>query len=798
MRGHLSKESVHPMKHVLATIPVLFLLIGSASGSAQVHRGGAHLRRPAPIPKGPAFVTSWRGYDTGVQSAARWPYAAKVADFDGDGHPDVAVVHWWAFPKLAILRNQGDGSLAPPVFYGYAKGALDLVVADFNGDGKPDVVVSNTGSNEDGNTVSLFRNLGDGTFAPQVQFVVGTGSFVGPVGLAAADFNADGRTDLAVALYGLNGNGTQIAWLMNNGAGGFAPAQRITVGSAPYKLAAGDLDGDGRPDLVVARDYESVTVLHNTGSGFAPPVTYPALSYFNFDFFATVELCDVDRDGDLDILYSASLTSVNQQTAIALLRNHGDGTFGPAEALFTTIDAGGAVDIAAGDIDGDGWPDILGATGAHWNLWRGDGQGGFFAPELMGATETPIAIELADMDGDGVVDPVVVGRESLEVAVYRNPGDGDFATPQPIQAVPSSALPADSRGMDIGDVDGDGKLDVAIAYEAFAAGTSGIAILHGTGAGQFSAPVAYPAPKDAIYAKLADLDGDGHPDLLWADDAPTYDVKTRMNLGNGLFGSVQNWPMNTCGNGEVAAIDVDNDGDLDIVLCEYGGCIGDPNSGKRIFIRKNNGNGTFAPPYVHVVSGFPERVRGADVNHDGKMDLLVTGNSWIDVCLGVGEGLFAAPIAAACDWGPKGFCVADFDGDRKLDLATTNYGDVGSGGESISILFGRGDGTFVPPVTLPASYSHTFGNSRDIVAGDVDGDGRPDVVAGAWGSLDVSYYHNEGGRTFAPQVRYGTGWPTLDLAFGDFTGDGRGDLLAQVSWGTGLSFVPGLVLLRAR
>jgi hypothetical protein len=774
------------------------LVLGVAAGAAQTHHSGAHAGQPSPAPQKPAFVTSWRGFDTGAQSVARWPYAARVADFDGDGHPDVAVAHWWAFPKLAILKNRGDGSLAPPAFYDYAKGALDLVVADFNGDGKPDVVVSNTGANEEGNTVSLFRNLGDGTFAPQVQFVVGTGSFVGPVGLAAADFNGDGRTDLAVALYGLNGNGTKIAILYNNGSGGFAPAQQITVGAAPYKLAAGDLDGDGRPDLVVARDYENVTVLHNTGAGFAPPMTYPALGYFNFDFFATVELCDVDRDGDLDILYSATLTSVNQQTAIALLRNHGDGTFGPAEALFTTVDAGGALDIAAGDIDGDGWPDILGATGAYWNLMRGDGQGGFQAPEILGATETPIAIELADMDGDGHLDPVVVGRESLEVAVYHNAGDGNFATPPPAQAVPNNALPADSRGMDAGDVDGDGHLDVAIAYQAFAAGTSGVAILLGNGAGGFAPPIAYPAPKDAIYVKLADLDGDGRPDLLWADDAPAYDVKTRMNMGNGVFGPAINWPMNTCGNGEVAAIDVDNDGDLDLVLCEYGGCPNVPLSGTRVFIRKNNGDGTFALPYVQFVSGFPERVRGADVNNDGRMDLLVTGNSWIDVCLGTGNGFFAAPIPAACDWGPKGFTVGDFNRDGKIDIATTNYGDLGSGGESVSILLGRGDGTFLPPATKPASYSHTFGNSRDIVCGDVDGDGWLDLMAGAWGSLDISYYHNEGQGAFAPQVRYGTGWPTLGLAFGDFTGDRRGDLVAHVSWGTSLSFLPGLVLLESK
>jgi hypothetical protein len=247
----------------------------------------------------------------------------------------------------------------------------------------------------------------------------------------------------------------------------------------------------------------------------------------------------------------------------------------------------------------------------------------------------------------------------------------------------------------------------------------------------------------------------------------------------------------------VAAIDVDADRDLDIVLCEYAGCPGTPDSGRRVFIRRNDGDATFLAPYVHLVSGFPERVRGADVDGDGRMDLLVTGNSWIDVSLGNGDGTFQPPLPARCDWAPKGFCVADLDGDGRLDLATTNFGDLGSGGESVSILLGNGDGTCRAPITRPLSYSHTFGGVRDIVAGDADGDGDLDLMAGNYGSLDVSYFENRGAGSFAAQRRYGTGWNTLDLVFGDFTGDRRGDLLAQVSFGSGLTFRPGLVLLRA-
>ncbi|HZJ72360.1 MAG TPA: VCBS repeat-containing protein, partial [Planctomycetota bacterium] len=143
-----------------------------------------------------AFQTSWLGYESGTHSTAEWPWAMRLADLDGDGDVDIATVNWWFHHKLGIQMNNGDGTFAPAVYYNHALGSLGLVVADITGDGQPDVVVSNTGANGEGSTVSLFRNLGGGTFATQQQFTVGSGSFVGPVGLAAADFNADGRPDV--------------------------------------------------------------------------------------------------------------------------------------------------------------------------------------------------------------------------------------------------------------------------------------------------------------------------------------------------------------------------------------------------------------------------------------------------------------------------------------------------------------------------------------------------------------------------------------------------------------------------
>ena len=150
----------HPIETAL-----LILACVPAGLSAQ-----GHVARSAPMS---IFRTSWRGFDTGTHATGHWPWAARVADLDGDGQPEIAVVNWFGSPKLGVLRNRGHGTLAAPVQYPLAKGALDLVVADFTLDGAPDIAVANSGSNYDGKTISLFRNRGDGTFTAGVQFTVG-------------------------------------------------------------------------------------------------------------------------------------------------------------------------------------------------------------------------------------------------------------------------------------------------------------------------------------------------------------------------------------------------------------------------------------------------------------------------------------------------------------------------------------------------------------------------------------------------------------------------------------------------
>ena len=708
---------------------------------------------------------SWTGFAASNFDQARFPYGSVLADLDGDGDEDAAFVHNGT-AAVTVIRNLGSGAFGPPRAYAIASPSQCVIAADVDGDGRLDLVAADTGSNGQGNRISVLQNTGAG-FAAAMHYSAGAG----PSGLAAADFDGDGYLDIAVANHGSVGQGSTVALLRNNRAGGFLAPVAYASGAGPWKLAAGDLDGDGDADLAVARSAHSISILINQGGTFAAPWQQQLLQGTTSDAYRQVALSDVDRDGDLDLLYASNGMWGTSGVAIALLRNPGNGAFGTPEAITLDAFSSSPTDLAVADVTGDGWPDALVAEHLGWTLVPGNGSGGFLTARPHQAGQGPIAIAAADVDNDGDLDPVVTNRDSLELTVHWNDGRGNLPVPA------SYAAGSLGNSMAAGDVDHDGDLDLAVGYGTSGAG--GVLVLKNQGTGAFGPALSYPGPPAALGVKLRDLNGDGWLDLLCADFAPPYDFRTRMNSGDGSFGPVTTWFVHTCGSGDVDAFDIDEDGDLDVFVSEYLGC---PSvSQNRVFISRNRGDGTFDPPYVLQTYLKTEMIGHGDLDADGHEDLLLTYSDGIEVYLGNGNGTFQPRLVSVTDWAPKDLVVADCSGDGVLDVATYNFGDnPGSGGETLSVLIGRGDGTFVPHVELYASYSPDLGNPRGLRAADVDADGDLDLVGGNYGSNDFSLYENRGGGVFAPQVRYGTGRGTLDVWVADFTGDGRLDVGALV------------------
>ena len=359
------------------------------------------------------------------------PAYVAVGDFDGDGKPDLAVVNS-GDNTVSVLRGRGDGTFAPAITYTVGVSPEYVVARDVNGDGKPDLVVANSGDN----TVSVLLGRGDGTFASPVSYAAGAN----PQFLATADFNGDGMPDLAVANFGPTGGHT-VSVLLNRGDGTFGGVVSYDAGPGPRSVAAADLTGNGKIDLVVASNTSGdVTVLRGRGDGtFAPPVAYDSGSAQP----SIVALDDLDGDGRPDIAVIHDTGDSATIDHVSVLRGRGDGTFGSATSYAT---GPRPQDVIVADLAGNGHPDLAVANtrGSTIGVYPSNGDGTFGSPAEIAAGEGPHSVAAADLTGDGKLDLIVTNPDSNFVGVLRNgvtPGT-PTSTPvvTPITSTPTTAI----------------------------------------------------------------------------------------------------------------------------------------------------------------------------------------------------------------------------------------------------------------------------------------------------------------------------------------------------------------------
>ncbi len=356
----------------------------------------------------------------------------------------------------------------------------------------------------------------------------------------------------------------------------------------------------------------------------------------------------------------------------------------------------------------------------------------------------PRTMVAADFNGDGKLDLAMVAGpyhpSFTFLLVYLGNGDGTFQNPVTYSSggQTGSAVAAITSG----DFNGDGIPDLALVNNNCPPGdycsTPGsVAIMLGNGDGTFQAPVSFPTDYSPNSVVAADFNGDGHLDLAVANfSAIMYaypaDASIAVLLGNG-DGTFQPYveTQEPGAYGPLVAADFNGDGRLDLATLG----VVDGGYSNTIFTLLGNGDGTFQP-YQLVATGFYARdIAAADVNGDGKMDLVVPnacGN--VDACdeynnvpgsvsvvLGNGDGTFQPNVEYPVGIGPIWGATGDFNGDGRLDIAV---GTSDPSGDFLSILAGNGDGTFQPQVTpYLGSYVVNAG-----VVGDFNGDGLPDVA----------------------------------------------------------------------
>ncbi|MCA1684170.1 MAG: VCBS repeat-containing protein, partial [Actinobacteria bacterium] len=299
--------------------------------------------------------------------------------------------------------------------------ASDVAVGDFNGDGDLDLAVAHEGSND----VTILLGDGTGDFTEAPTSPEGAGEF--PSDVAVGDFNGDGDLDLVVSNSGLLSGLSSITILLGDGTGDFTEAPRSPegAGDVPIAIDVGDFNGDGSPDLAVADDFGGVIILLGDGTGdFTEAPTSPEDTGF---FPNDVAVGDFNGDGNLDL---AVANGGSDDVTILLGDGSGDFTEAP-----TSPEGAGSfpIAIAVGDFNGDGSLDLAVANvGSNdVTILLGDGTGDFTeAPgSPVAGGDSPIDIAVGDFDGDGNPDLAVANEDSSDVTILINQSPDEKFSP---------------------------------------------------------------------------------------------------------------------------------------------------------------------------------------------------------------------------------------------------------------------------------------------------------------------------------------------------------------------------------
>ena len=614
-----------------------------------------------------------------------------VADFNGDGIPDVLQQ---GTGTLLVLLGNGDGTFQPAISTNSGASLVSVIAGDVNGDGKADVLGLFN------NNLLVYLSKGDGTFATGVPYAVGNTSN-SPDTITLGDFNGDRKVDVAVSLSAGNVAGQEVV-LLGNGDGTFQAGKTSTGVIYPTSVVAGDFNGDGKLDLVIAGGQACsgtcttavTSLLLGNGDG-----TFQAPTMI-FSSTGSLVTGDLNGDGKPDlVLQTAQAYGGGGVSALVeIYLGKGDGTFSNSNS-YQSVSPGSVYALALADFNLDGKLDITAAG----TIFLGNGNGAF-----QGWSAVPLppygasAAVVGDFDKNGTTDVAAISPNNAKnLYILSNDGTGALSIAH------TYTLQQPSYAIGVADINGDGKLDLVLQGQDPVSSNWSYCVLLGNGDESFQPPVCYPQSvpgNSGTSVVIADFNGDGKPDLAFAVGNTSFAVL--LGNGNGTFGTPAYFYDG--GASSIVAADFNGDGKLDIAAAASSG----------LAILLGNGNGTFQPatfPFTSVSSS----LIAVDLIGNGKTDL-VSGS---DVFLGNGDGTFTALTGAfPADMGVGLF--ADINGDGKPDAVGSSFNDDGYG--SLGVALGNGDGTFGPYiVVIPQQYN---GAGSPGAAADMNGDGKEDLV----------------------------------------------------------------------
>lgn len=718
-----------------------------------------------------------------------------IADIDNDGKPDIVIL-MKDLNAAGIYKNTsipGSISFAARIDVPVLYTPEALAVGDLDGDGKSDLAITKNSS--PANAVSIFRNTstpGSISFAAGIDYAAGTA----PLAIAINDLNGDAKPELAVT----NTNVDSVSILPNGSTPGsilFLPKTQLYLAGGPVHIAIGDMDVNGKPDIVTANiNANTFSVLRNLGkspviNSFTPALAGPG---------ATVTIRGTNLFGASNVSFggtaAASFTVVNSTTIQAVVANGASGaisvttpfgynllqgfsftneftlsSFTPASGPVgsqVTIAGANFSGNAAGNIVyfGDVRATVVNATttsltvtvpagashkpltvttnglirytkpfivtfpGAVYNLSPNNFQQQLDIPTGVHAYK----LASGDLDGDGKADLVVTNSGVNTFSILRNTGSQSATGFAPKADV---ATGSDPRGILIEDLDGDGMLEVALVNY----GSNTISVYRNTstsGSISFAAPVDMVTGSGPQSLSAADIDGDGKPELVTANNLGSS-VSVFQNASSPGTINFSAQPAITIGNApySVCLSDYNGDGKPELAVTY-------DSQSLAVFSNTSTvGSLSFGVPQIYSVPGGPSSIGNIDVNFNDRPEIALANYSGQSMTLlrntSTGNNFSFVPNGNLTAGAGMGIVAADVDGDGRIDVALPDRNQN-------KFMVYKNTYIGLLPFTFRLSEFSGGNDPVDALATDLDGDGKPEMVLANYNAGSVTIFRNAVGE----------------------------------------------------